>query len=163
MPLAFERHADQLEHGRAVVDHQDGALGVAARGRRLGARGLLDQRARGVEPPRQLGDRLLVGWREDQRAIRAVGYSEHQRAVVGVAPALLPGGSSLNHRRAELLRIDPRELLVHDRFDSPRDAHTQGQQRVAAGQQRAGQPGAQHQLVRHILGLGRHIAQGSAK
>ncbi len=64
-----------------------------------------------------------MGGGHHQRALGAIGELEHQRAVLGIAAALLPDRRRLDHRRAQLLGADRGQLRVHDRLDPPRDGH----------------------------------------
>ncbi|MNV86647.1 hypothetical protein D3C71_1806980 [compost metagenome] len=89
-----------------------------------------------------------------------VGDAQHLGTVGVVTPGLTPQVGQLQRRHQQFDRPCPLLLLTHDAFDLAQNAQAQRQPGVDAGGLLFDHAGAQHQLVRHDLGVGRGFFEG---
>ena len=100
-----------------------------------------------------LGDHFLIGRAVKQYALVAIGDAQHLRAIGIVTAALAPEIGQLQRRHQEFQRTRAVLLLTHDLFDLLQDPKPQRQPGIDAGRLLPQHAGAQHQAMRHDLGL----------
>ena len=110
--------------------------------------------------PEEDRDHLLIGRSEQHFAVVAVLDAQHLRPVGVIAPALAPQVGRLDGGHQDFLRTRRVLLFAHDPLDVLEDTEAERQPSIDAGAGLAHEAGAQHQAVRHDLGLGRILLQG---
>ncbi len=109
--------------------------------------------------PEDLRDHLLVGWAVQHVALVPVLDAQHLLAVVVVAAGLAPKIGRLDGRHLDLDGAGAVLLLAHDRIDLVEHPQPERQPGVDTGRFLPDHAGAEHQPMRHDLGLLRRLAQ----
>ena len=110
-----------------------------------------------------LGDHFLVGRPVQQFALVPVGDAQHFRAVGIVAAAFAPEVGELQRRHQQFERAGAVLLLAHDLLDLLQHPQAQRQPGIDAGRLLPHHARAQHQPMRHDLGLFRILFQDGQK
>ena len=109
--------------------------------------------------PEDLRDHLLVGRPVEHVALVPVLDAQHLLAVVVVAAGLAPKIGRLDGRHLDLDRAGAVLLLADDRVDLVEHPQPERQPGVDAGRFLPDHAGAEHQPMRHDLGLLGRLAQ----
>ena len=113
--------------------------------------------------PRQIGDDLLVGHRQDHVAVATVLEAGHLRADRVVAARFSPDVGGMDDRHQQLLPADGVHLLADDLLDLAHDPPAERQQAVDARAERPDQGRPQHQSVTGQLDVARRLTQRPAE
>ena len=108
---------------------------------------------------REIGDDFLVRRSQHHVAIVTVLEAQQFRTELVPAPGLDPELGRLRDGHRDLERAGAVHLLADDALDLAQDAQAHRQPGVEAAREAPDQAGAQHQLVAHDLGVGRHFLQ----
>ena len=111
----------------------------------------------------EIGDDFFMGRAEAVLAAEPVVHLQHQVAHGLPAAAFAPKLRGLDRRHEHFQGAGRIHLLADDVLHLAQYAHAQGRPRVEAGGEPADHAGAQHQLMRDDLGVGRCLLGGGER